>query len=229
MVMRFFEDFSLTEKQTQYNVSYRGEKLLAVNKKGLLFAVEMLLGNKNKEIKDLDINYAENTYVKAGKLMKIYAEAKQHFYHNKKIKVEYSSNSNEFKYLERAIELIERHGIGYAAFVEAQVQGLAYVAKGKGVFPKPNQLCTEQAEDRLLNYLRDNDPKKMQSEILTKDDYNIPLNENEKFVNYSKRIMEGTATLREAKFVQKLLGIRKRKTNKKVEAYIESLTGALDG
>jgi hypothetical protein len=225
--MKFFEDFSVTEKSTQYSVKFKGETLLAVNKKGLQFALASLVANENSS-KDIDIDYENNNYVQAGKLVKIYGDAKKRFYSNKKLKVDYTSSSTEFKFFCQAVDIIHNNNVSYDVFIEAQVSGLAFVSKGKGVFPKPNQLCTAQAEDRLLNHIRDNNPDTIQAEIISREDYSVPLNENEKFLNYSKKVMEGTATLKEAKYVQKLYLIRKRKTSKKVDVYIEKLEDDLN-
>ena len=224
--MKFFEDFSVTEKATQYSVKYRGENLLSVNKKGLQFALANLLNDEKKE--DIDIDYANNNYVQAGKLVKIYGDAKKAFYNNKKLKVDYTSSSPEFKFFCQAVDIIHNNNVSYDVFIDAQVSGLAFVSSGKGVFPKPNQLCTAQAEDRLLNHIRDNNPNTIKAEIISREDYSVPLNENEKFLNYSKKIMEGTATLKEARYVQKLYLIRKRKTSKRVDAYIVKLEGDLN-
>jgi len=220
--MEFFEDFTLVKREKNYLVRYKGDPLLNISMKTL----EMLLVDKitgfNKSAK---LDTSDNINVRALKLATVYGERKREFYFNKNIEFKIDMQDPNFKHLVQAINLIDRHAITYKIFLEAQIFGLKFINSGKGVFPKPSQLSTTGAEDRLLQYIEENEGSNSSMEIrLTKKDYDTPLSDNEIFNAYSDKIIKGIATLKEAKYVQKLLRVKKGKTAKKVEAYIEDLS-----
>ena len=219
--MRFFEDFTLISQNTQYKVRYKGETLLAISKKGLNFLLSDKIVNREEvEPKDIRIDFDRNSRVKALKLVKVYADAKRAYYPERNIKYELKVTDKDFQFFEKAVEIIERHKTTNTVYIEAQIQGLSFIDNGKGVFPKPSQLATNAAEDRILNYLEESDKSKLVEIAISNYDKDTPLSENKAFNAYSKKILEKTATYKEALFVQKLLKFKKRKPSKKVEEYV---------
>jgi hypothetical protein len=125
--------------------------------------------------------------IRVNELIRVYFSHKRAFYGNKKIvNSEFKRGTVQYKAFVKALELVDAHAVSYDAFMKAQIKGLAFAK----VFPKPSQLCTEDAETRLLKEVA---PVKAKKEVrlirLAPDDYNLSLKQNNKFQGVYKRIM----------------------------------------
>ncbi len=168
----------------------------------------------------------DDLVVRAKQLAKAYASEKKKFYRSKAVK-EISSKDKAFKYFIEAAKLIEEHGVTYKKFLKAQVSGLSFVDGGKGIFPRPNQLGTEQAETRLLDYIRNNVSDASGSIVkvnLSHSDRETPLGKNMTYIGNVQKIKDGIATLKDTVYVRELQQIRRGKVQPWVEAHLEKLT-----
>jgi hypothetical protein len=143
--------------------------------------------NLTESNSDID---TEETRVK--ELIRVYFSNKKAFFKNKNIAVtEVKRGSPQYKSFCKALEIIDAHAVSYDQFIKAQVKGLSFA----NVFPKPNQLCTEDAETRLLAVVAA--PMRQATKLikLTPDDYQLPLKDNKKFQNVYRRILAKAETV----------------------------------
>ena len=217
--MDFFSDFALIKQKQQYSIKYKGHPFISVN----MGTLEMFMLDKKNDIKPtIGVNAQDDIRLKAMKLISLYETRKKEFYFNKDVQFKLTTKDPDFKHFEKAVILLERHDSTYEQFLESQIHGLKFINNGQGTYPKPSQLSSNTAEDRLLQFQLDN-KKETIGIALSKKDIDTPLSENKMFTEYSRKIMEGIATLKEARYVQKLILLKKKKTIKKVEEYIEGL------
>lgn len=155
--------------------------------------------------------------IKAAQLAKVYAKAKAG-YHKIKVGRTLSETHKDYSHFYLAIDIIERVGCSYTEFIEAQVKGLAFVEKGKGVFPKVNQLSTDGAENRILDFLRDNNIS--QDSNYLRD---TPLNENDDYIDAWFDFQDKKATLKQMRYIKKAQKARDGEVMKKVKVEIKRL------
>ena len=229
--MAFFDNFKLVRTKTGYAVKYKGETLARFNPKTFAsiikdHATKNLLKELTSmvEITDVDASLT----VKAKQLEKLYTARRKKFYRNKNLK-HITEKSSDFKHFVKAIEIINSHKVSYKQFLDAQIKGLAFVNDGKGVFPKPSQLSSAGAEERLLNSMQEYESENNEEVIvrrkLTYSDKETPLMENPSFVAAFNKIRNGNATLKDAYFVYDCMLYRNGKVTKMVREYVENLEG----
>lgn len=234
----FAKSLRLKPSKGHLSLTYDGVVLAKVNKKvliGVLADLDLDSGFlerkpkkkskpkkviKKKPPKDSDI------IVKAKQLAKAYANEKKVFYRSKAVK-EISSKEKAFNYFIDAARIIDEHGVTYKKFLKAQIHGLNFVDGGKGIFPRPNMLGTEQAETRLLDYLRDSVCDVTGGVVkvnLTQKERDTPLGKNMTYVGNVQKVKDGIATLKETVYVRELQQIRRGKVADWVETHLRRLT-----
>lgn len=169
---------------------------------------------KNNEIK-----------IKALQLSKAYSKEKKAYYHAGAVN-EILLSDNAFKYFVKAIPIIERHNVTYRKFIRSQIYGLRWTNNGKGQFPQPSMLATEQAETRLMGYLQDvteNHRGKPVIINLTKDEQNMPLTKNHTYMACAKKVKDRIANLDETLYVQELQLVRKGEVKDWVKLHLETV------
>lgn len=183
--------------------------------------VEKLLSN-DLEIKSVDLEPKEVKKVNpqmVKNFIAIYCKAKEKHYKSP-IVTTISKNSKNYDCMKKAVEIYTQHNVSPSKFLKSQLEGLQFANFGSGTFPKPNQLCTEQAETRLLDYLKRDSIVESDIEIGVKEKL-TPLSQNDKYKNVMKKIDLGTATLSEALYAEKCQLARRDKVSLEVEAYLE--------
>lgn len=173
----------------------------------------MIMDRKDKVLE----KEKSNPKVKAAQLAKMYAKAKAKYY---KIKVgkSLSEKHKDYKHFISAIDIIERINCSYKDFIQAQIKGLEFVKKGEGVFPKVNQLSTDGAENRVLDFIRDHVVKDDEDYIR-----NTPLEENDDYVEAWYGFLLKEATLKQMKYIRKAQKARHGEVEKKVKIEIKRL------
>lgn len=132
---------------------------------------------------------------KTALIVKAYKAAWEKYY-NTRLKTDYKKGSKDYASFTKAAGICMQHDAKARTFIEAQVEGLKFVG-GKGIFPKPNQLCTPNAETRLLDYLKDGSIE--DKPILTWE-LDTPLEKNQRYQQIKLKIKDNTASLKEAKY-----------------------------
>lgn len=235
----FGKPFRLHPKGKLYVVTYGDSVLAKISKSGLETLLADLRSDEGLRLqgvlkKSERSNRSKITkprmvgedVIKAKQFAKVYAEAKKKFYKSKFVK-EISQGEKAFQDFVKVIPMLERHGVNYRKFIQAQVQGLSFANGGRGVFPKPGQLSTEGAETRLLDFMRDGGQEDGSKAMvhLTKEDRETPLSDNQWFMARRQKLKDGVASLEEAQYVAELQRIRRGKVEDYVQEYIDRLTG----
>jgi hypothetical protein len=212
---------TIVNEEQAITLEYCGRKLLSIDK-------ETLVDFTKEYTKDLKKD--ENT-VRAIRLAKKYLKAKCKFY-SKPSKVKYDSKHKDIRHFKKAIEIMDGLNIKENDYLQAQIDGLQFVQGGRGIFPKPNQLATEGAEDRAIQYLDSKglihhgnaeltDDKK--GLMITSTDYKTPLKQNKQYMDLLKKLKEGTATMDEAIYLKNVRKARKGSAGPLITEYITKL------
>ena len=220
------------ESSTQLNVLYGGVSLVKISKTTLtVFLADLgpdskfsVTKEKVKNKRKPKVVVSEETVTCAKQLVRAYTESKRKFFHSKAVN-SVSVNSPEFKYFVEAVAIVKRHGVSYKKFLKAQVAGLGFIGNGKGIFPRPAQLCNESAETRLLEYLREHEGKGAAPVIkLTREECETRLMQNSKYLLAYDKVKDNTATHTEAMYVRELQRERKGEVAKIVKRYLKRFT-----
>lgn len=181
--------------------------------------VEIEVKKKTKKKKTTTSNIEEAKLKKAIQLEKKYKDLKKKFYKAKVMKGIPPSHS-DFQHFLKAVEIMERNEIKIKVFMKAQIEGLKFVGGGTGTFPKVNQLSTDGAEQRVLEYLR---KQNLETVELTEQEKTTDLLQNRKYKMLHRKIKNGDANLMEALYVRECQLARRGETQKMVEEYIQQL------
>lgn len=122
-------------------------------------------------------------------------------------------------------------------FIKAQVEGLQFVNGGKGTFPKPSQLTTANALNRVFDFTAKttmidvvDDQQKIEKPkgywyFNHHTDGQLGLNKNQKYKEVLSKIDSATATLEECVYAQKCFSARRDgKPYAKIEDYIKKIS-----
>lgn len=201
---------------------YGGERLCKFNKQILANLISDLGIKKVApvKVKDPEIKLCAKQFAKS------YIRAKRLHFRAKAIK-EITEDDKDFKYFITAVKLCKAHSVTYKKFLKAQIIGLKFLNNGKGAFPKPSHLATDQAETRLLEYkeqgVTGSDDEIVQV-LISVEEKKIPLTRNTRYQGRLCKVRDGVAGLKEAIYVRELQMIKRGKVTSEVEKYIERLT-----
>jgi hypothetical protein len=230
MVMNgILKDIQIIKKKKFYSLQYKGETLALIDKGKLAsvivnnLKVDLLDQVQQEAVRKLRNSPLET---KAMQLEKVYTKHKRLFHKNKKIR-NYKPTDKEFKYFVKALEIVKRFECNNEDFIQSQIKGMAFINNYKGQFPKPNQLVTINAENRLLDYLQEKNGTSAKGEVerieLRDSDRKTELMENPTFVSRWDKLEAGTATLREAYYLHDCMLARNGRVTNKVKKYIKKL------
>ena len=227
--MAFFDSFTLLKKKSGIVVQYKKSTLATIKPDVLR---DMILDHIPKKVLQEAVEHITPSAITrksntlAIKLMTEYNARRKKYHGNRRIK-EFTSKSREFKYFVQAAEIMKNHRIHAGPFLDAQIKGLSFVNDGAGTFPKPNQLATVNAEERVLAALQTevkrNDPTEVERLDLRHSDRETELMQNPRFVSRYNKLKDGTATLQDAYFVHDCMLERKGNVTQFVTEYIEDL------
>jgi len=213
-------------KKDHVVVLYGGTTLMKVSKVGMTAFLaglgltsepeQKMVKGKKKKARPVD-----EKMVKAVQFAKAYVGAKRKFYHKKTLP-DIQKTEPAFKHCLKAVEIVDRHGVTYKRFLKAQVRGLNFVDNGKGIFPRINQVSTEQAEQRLLEYMRAGSDDEQAVNISPKE-RNTKLNENRRYVVCARKVKDGIASIQETTYVQALQRVRMNKVKDYVKKHLKKL------
>lgn len=144
----------------------------------------------------------------AEQLIKVYIDRARKFY--KRPVTFITPKSKNYKHFINALEIIKRHDVSYKDYIESQIDGLNFTKK----FPTPNQLTTEGAEVRLLDYLQ-------KVEVGGTDESREEL--RKKYNDLCKKRDSFTASIKEAKELAKVEKVLFNEIKSKTRAYLHSL------
>lgn len=226
IIMDFFKDFKLVKKKTVFAITYKNKSFININREvlaELVLSKSTVAFKKELAMKDSTLFERSPLESKALQLEKTYTSAKKKFFRNNKVR-NYTPKDPEFKHFIKAVAILKRHGSTNREFIDSQIEGLAFAK----TFPKPSQLVTIGAEDRLVKYMhkdiRKNDVENIERIEISHNDRNTPLMENPKFVAKWKKLDKGTATLQDAYYIEDCMIARKGgKVTRKVLNYISKL------
>ena len=227
--MAFFDNFKLVKQKSGIVVKYKTSTFITI-KPAIL--TDVVLDHLPKKViqeaasRIVPSSKMTKNNTLAVKLMVAYNRKRKDFYKRPRLK-DFTSKSKEFKYFVQAAELLKIHRVLPDAFIEAQVKGLSFVNNGEGVFPKPQQLATTEAEERLLREThtesKKNNPEDVQRLDLKPSDRETELMQNPRFVSRYEKMKDKSATLQDAYFVQDCMLERKGRVTQFVSEYIEDL------
>lgn len=220
----------------QFNLEYNGVLIGTLTRKGLTALLgqakptsKAVRQKRKKFVSQSDVQ-AEELLVKANQLGKAYrvARSKWHSGHGRKMSVARNCAfaASELSALKKAVVIMQANEVSnYQTFIKAQVAGLRFCNGGKGVFPKIQQLATDTAEHRLLEYLKSE--KDENGDVIdvdvSADERATPLTENMKYMSLRDLILEGKATRSEALYVMTLQVHRTGKVKPYVTEYLDQL------
>lgn len=214
-------DFSTKIEDKRVTLLYNNKKLAVFSRKVLtgLLADLSLDEDTTAPIDEKDI---EKT---AFRLMKFYTSQKSKFFGGRPVKPISPSDRKNYTHFIKAAEMLITQGVTYKDFLASQIQGLSFINQGEGQFPKINQLATEGAETRLLDFLREKDlggdPDRDVN--LSTDDLKQDLSNNPKYKKALKAIRAGSANLNEARYVAKCQKKHKGTVHPEVQATVNFL------
>jgi len=147
-----------------------------------------------------------------------YKKAKGFHYNSKSLKL-ITEGTIDFNNLKKAAKICIQHKVKTKKFIKAQIAGLKFLKHGQGIFPSPNQLCTEKAETRLLDYLED---EKLSNSDIPITDYEkeTSLKYNQTYQNLLKKLKNAEATIFEANYVASCQMVRRKEVSIEVKAYL---------
>lgn len=156
-----------------------------------------------------------------------YQNEKAIFFHNPALKKVSPLEGKNIDHFRKALELCRLHGVQPKKFIKAQVEGMKWMKDGKGQFPFPTQLSNHSAEIRLLEYIS-SDGKPAVVVSISKEDRQLPLGDNGKYLITVSKIRNNQANLAETLYVQELQKIRRGKVAKFVMEYLEKFNSKED-
>ena len=221
--------FDVVEKPDCFVFYRRKTKVGVLTKKG----VKVLFGDGPNPLsqvarkhvpKKVENKFLGDDLIRGIQFAKAYNKARTKFFKNKRFRP-YGKDSAEFEFFVKAAELTKLHKTTYAKFIQAQIAGLKFVGGGKGTFPTPKQLVSEQAETRLAEYARkDLNEKGEELEIvLSWKEKTEPLSNNSKYQTLRRKVQNAEATMYEALYVRKCQMIRRGEVEEIVDDYIDFL------
>ncbi len=223
-----FSDFEIFEDDDKIKFRQKGKTVAYINK-GLLSPLISSLDldkpfpkkSKVAEPTDDEPEAGDSEIeVKAYQMSKAYAKAKAKFF-GAKITKFVTPKQRDFQHFIEAAKLAGRHGATAATYIKAQIAGLDFLQQGKGIFPKPNHLATEQAETRLLEYMQAEKRETNPDTPITAEDRRLPLDDNRRYQTRLRMIDWGQADEADAKFVAALQKLHLGKVQKSVTRYLE--------
>lgn len=149
--MGFFDDLKLKKDGNgNLKITYNKKPFITVNVECVHtivsdYATKKFLNRVCKVKPESDANDQE--FIEANKLAKIYINKKKIYYCKDKLR-HIKDTSKEFNYFIDAVKLINQLNADYGTFIDAQVKGLEFA----NTFPTPNQLASDGAEKRYLDY-----------------------------------------------------------------------------
>lgn len=117
----------------------------------------------------------------------------------RKFAPDYTNDKKSHGYFVKTVELINKHNVSFKNFMESQIQGLKFV-KQKNFFPRPYNLCTNESEIRLMDYL-DNKKSVSNDEIEIFSLADIDLQNNKKYKKYLKLVKNKEADFEQTSYV----------------------------
>jgi len=225
--MGFFDKFKLVKQKSGYVVRYCDKTFITIRPEILKHIIKDHVSKKFVTelagfVKPQDVSKKIN--ISAKRLLSLYNKSRKKYFKNKNIS-DIKIDSKDFTYFLRASSIIKQHGTTNEVFLKSQLDGLSFINEGQGQFPKPNQLATSKAEDRLVDSLYnqslDNDPNNRIE--LKKEDRETELMKNPKFVSIYNKMEKNKASLREANFVHDCMLARKGSVTSFVTDYIDEL------
>lgn len=174
-----------------------------------------------------DSSGLKETDFKVEQFEKAFFKARDVFYGRAgKVRTFKGNSKNRTKILE-AISIADEHNIDYTTYISAQVlelKDLSLRMNQKIDFPSLGHLAGENAEKRLLDYLR-KQTKGAQSPVLTKAEQETPLKENNKFMRlWDKFNADEKINLQDALYLEACFKVRKNnQVPSELEQYINSL------
>ena len=142
-------------------------------------------------------------------------------YYGKKSKIRTFTSPAHKKHIQEAINICQSHDVSYKHFIKAQIEGLkriAAITQRNDHFPSPGHLSTTDAEKRLLEY-GTSAPSAIK---LTKEEMELPLKRNTKFIKYWDRFQLGDASLEEAQYLVACFNARSREVPAELEDYLKN-------
>lgn len=185
-------DIKAKISKNKVSLLYQGKAFLIMNREAFASLVSVSENIATEE--DTEING----------LIATYDRYKSKFY-KRNVTKSITKSNKDYKYFREALAIIKRHGVESRTYIEAQMKGLEFA----NTFPKPSQLSTTGAEERLLDYLRTVDVEGTQEQQEQDADT---------YKAYFKKIKDGTATIKEAKYAARY--------EKKTQGDIKSSTRA---
>ncbi len=227
--MGFFDEFKLVKKKSGVVVKYKTATLMTINPKTFQDLIYDHLSKKMIEEISSRItpsSTSRKTNSLAIKLLAAYNSMRKEYYKNPRLK-NFVVKSKEYKYFVQASEFLSTHNVTPESFLNAQVEGLSFVNNGAGTFPKPNQLATLEAEERLMKSTFAESTKKDIANVkrleLNRSDRDTPLMENSRFVSRYNKVKNKTANLQDTYFVYDCMLERKGNVTSTVNDYLEGL------
>lgn len=137
------------------------------------------------------------------------------------------------KHFQDALDIMKNAGTtDISLFIKAQINGLKFVNDGKGTFPKPNQLATDNALTRLLefNSVTGSDGDKQEKPekywyFDEKIDGEVALSNNAKYQEAIEKIKNKTASINAALYAKKCYSRRREgKSYFLIEDYLREIS-----
>jgi len=211
-----------------FEVQLLGQTLVTVSKLRLLKLLSLYLTKEDlKTIHRLTEGDGsiDTQDIRIQELVRVYFSHKRAFFGNRKLSIsDVKRGSAHYKAFSKALEIIDTNAVSYEQFMQAQVEGLAFA----NVFPKPSQLCTEDAETRLLQSVATPKSKKEVRLVrLSPDDYNLALSKNAKFQGvYGRFVKNESLSLEELIYCRDVIVARGKNVPDSISQQIEKLKEA---
>lgn len=121
-----------------------------------------------------------------------------------------------------------------SVFIKAQIEGLKFVNDGKGTFPKPSQLTTANALNRVFDFVASSNPVTSENKSERPKQYwyfnketdgSLGLQQNEKYKEVLSKIESETATIDECIYAQKCFSSRRNgQSYPKIDNYVKKIS-----
>ncbi len=161
-----------------------------------------------------------------------YVNAKKDFFGKPVGTRKYTSSHKDFKYFVLAVKIMDEHNVKGPQYIQSQVDGLSFINDGRGIFPKPNQMASDGAEDRLIEFL-DRRGEIDHGELgltngdtalrITDADKKTGLKDNAQYMKLLAKLRSGNTTMEEAMYLKKVRRVRKGSAGPEITEYIKNL------
>jgi len=152
-----------------------------------------------------------------------YQSQKAKYYNNKNLLEISPLEDKNIEIFEKAFLLARKHSVQPKILIEAQIHAFRNMNDGKGQFPFPIQICNENAEIRLLEYLK-KDTKSLPKVTIKIEEKQTPLSQNTKYLSFMYKIKENRANLSQAVYCREIQSIRRDgKISQIITDYIKKL------